>query len=291
VETGGAFEPDIVGPETRFGKAYGLAQFMENTGPWIANKADLPYEKELLYNPYYSIELDSIVAIQPFNKGLLTRISHTYYPYFNIYNTGKPEFGEFNNSLAWNGKPIVWYAKPIVKDGKTIGHVWANVKTDDVYDQALRSLTFVLIAWLFLIVIIVGISYSNYKRLQNKLNMFAKDFIADESIQTNLLPELSPIFSAFRDYTKELITKNIELFNEVEQRKKFENELQTVKERLLFLLSNSPSIFFSSKCAGDFGATFVSENVKQFLDMNHPNLLIFLIFLSIEFTPMIKKFY
>lgn len=57
VETGGAFEPDIVGPETRFGKAYGLAQFMENTGPWIANKADLPYEKELLYNPYYSIEL------------------------------------------------------------------------------------------------------------------------------------------------------------------------------------------------------------------------------------------
>lgn len=57
VETGGTFDPDTVGPETKFGRAYGLTQFMENTSPWIANMADLHYEKELLYNPYYAIEL------------------------------------------------------------------------------------------------------------------------------------------------------------------------------------------------------------------------------------------
>lgn len=57
VETGGTFDSETVGPQTRFGRAYGLAQFMENTSPWIANMANLHYEKELLYNPYYSIEL------------------------------------------------------------------------------------------------------------------------------------------------------------------------------------------------------------------------------------------
>ena len=60
VETGGTFNPDTVGPETKYGRAYGLAQFMENTGPWIANMADLPYEKELLYNPYYAIQLATV---------------------------------------------------------------------------------------------------------------------------------------------------------------------------------------------------------------------------------------
>lgn len=60
VETGGTFEPDTVGPKTKYGRAYGLAQFMENTGPWIAAMGDLPYEKELLYDPYYSIQLATI---------------------------------------------------------------------------------------------------------------------------------------------------------------------------------------------------------------------------------------
>lgn len=57
IETGGTFDPDLVGPETAYGHAYGLAQFMENTGPWIAEKAGLPYEKELLYDPHYAIQL------------------------------------------------------------------------------------------------------------------------------------------------------------------------------------------------------------------------------------------
>ncbi|WP_096188381.1 lytic transglycosylase domain-containing protein [Evansella halocellulosilytica] len=57
VETGGTFDPETVGPETRYGHAYGLGQFMKNTGPWIADMADLPYEDERLFDPYYSIQL------------------------------------------------------------------------------------------------------------------------------------------------------------------------------------------------------------------------------------------
>nr|WP_246596162.1 transglycosylase SLT domain-containing protein [Bacillus alkalicola] len=57
VETGGTFSPDVVGPQTRYGRAYGLAQFMKNTGPWVAEMADLPYDHDMLFDPLYSIQL------------------------------------------------------------------------------------------------------------------------------------------------------------------------------------------------------------------------------------------
>ncbi|WP_416149344.1 lytic transglycosylase domain-containing protein [Salipaludibacillus sp. HK11] len=60
IETGGVFDPDLIGPETKYGHAYGLAQFMKNTGPWIADMADLPYEDEMLFDPYYAIQLSIV---------------------------------------------------------------------------------------------------------------------------------------------------------------------------------------------------------------------------------------
>lgn len=57
VETGGNFDPKAEGPETRFGVAYGMGQFMTNTAPWIADRANLEYKKELLFEPLYSIQL------------------------------------------------------------------------------------------------------------------------------------------------------------------------------------------------------------------------------------------
>ncbi|KAB8128616.1 lytic transglycosylase domain-containing protein [Gracilibacillus oryzae] len=60
VETGTTFDPGLVGPETKYGHAYGMAQFMKNTAPWVAEMAELPYEDELLYDPYYSIKLSLV---------------------------------------------------------------------------------------------------------------------------------------------------------------------------------------------------------------------------------------
>ncbi|WP_067836969.1 transglycosylase SLT domain-containing protein [Amphibacillus sediminis] len=57
VETGKTFDPELIGPETRYGRAYGMSQFMLNTAPWIAEIAGLPYNDELLFDPYYSIQL------------------------------------------------------------------------------------------------------------------------------------------------------------------------------------------------------------------------------------------
>ncbi|WP_066192944.1 lytic transglycosylase domain-containing protein [Gracilibacillus timonensis] len=60
VETGNTFKQDLVGPETEYGHAYGMAQFMKNTAPWLAEKANIPYEQDLLFNPYYSMKLSLV---------------------------------------------------------------------------------------------------------------------------------------------------------------------------------------------------------------------------------------
>ncbi|MCE7794241.1 transglycosylase SLT domain-containing protein [Salipaludibacillus sp. CUR1] len=60
VETGGQFDPEMVGPETKYGHAYGMAQFMKNTGPWIAEMAGLQYEDDMLFDPHYSIQLSIV---------------------------------------------------------------------------------------------------------------------------------------------------------------------------------------------------------------------------------------
>lgn len=60
VETGGTFNPELVGPDTKYGNAYGMAQFMKNTAPWIADMAGLPYDEKLLFDPYYSIQLSLV---------------------------------------------------------------------------------------------------------------------------------------------------------------------------------------------------------------------------------------
>lgn len=60
LETGGTFNPKIVGPDTIYGHAYGMAQFMKNTAPWIAEMAGVPYSKKMLFNPFYSIHLSFV---------------------------------------------------------------------------------------------------------------------------------------------------------------------------------------------------------------------------------------
>ena len=44
-----------------------------------------------------------------------------------------------------------------------------------------------------------------------------------------------------------------------------EENTQAVKARLEHLLANSPTVIYSSAAAGDFGATFISQNVRQLL--------------------------
>ncbi|MGR9049348.1 lytic transglycosylase domain-containing protein [Halobacillus faecis] len=106
VETGGTFDPKLVGPETKYGHAYGMSQFMKNTAPWIADMAGLPYEEELLFDPYYSMQL-SLVYLD-----FLQNKYDDWDEALTAYHRGMGGLKEYKKE---NGHAESWYAKEIQK--------------------------------------------------------------------------------------------------------------------------------------------------------------------------------
>ncbi|WP_053219157.1 transglycosylase SLT domain-containing protein [Virgibacillus senegalensis] len=109
VETGGTFEADLVGPETKYGKAYGMGQFMKNTAPWVADMAGLPYKEELLYDPYYSMQL-SIVYLD-----YLHNEYGNWEEALTAYHRGMSGMEKF---VRKNGDAKSWYAMEILSNAK-----------------------------------------------------------------------------------------------------------------------------------------------------------------------------
>lgn len=117
VETGDTFDPDLVGPETVYGKAYGLAQFMENTGPWVAEMAGLPYEHEMLFDPHYSIQLS------------VTYLDYLYEKYddwnhaLTAYHRGMTGL---KNYIEDNGDAESWYAVEIIENAESTATAFSD---------------------------------------------------------------------------------------------------------------------------------------------------------------------
>ena len=70
---------------------------------------------------------------------------------------------------------------------------------------------------------------------------------------------------------------SIGMYQDITERKQIQQELEENRRRLAFLLDKSPSVIYSSKVTGDFGATFVASNVTSQLGYqpedftNNPN--------------------
>ena len=52
---------------------------------------------------------------------------------------------------------------------------------------------------------------------------------------------------------------------DISERKSIETELSETRQRLQYLLSVSPAIIYTTKASGDFGCTFVSENLRAIM--------------------------
>ncbi|MCP3025662.1 lytic transglycosylase domain-containing protein [Halobacillus sp. A5] len=104
VETGDTFNPKLVGPETKYGKAYGIGQFMKNTAPWIADMAGLRYEEELLFDPYYSMQLAVVYLDYLYNK------YNNWDEALTAYHRG---VGGLKKYKEENGDAESWYAVEI----------------------------------------------------------------------------------------------------------------------------------------------------------------------------------
>jgi len=72
-----------------------------------------------------------------------------------------------------------------------------------------------------------------------------------------------------RKPTYEELEKSLkELRGEILEREHVEKELLVTRGRLQHLLTFSPAVVYTFKPGGDYGVTFMSENVKGQLDTN-----------------------
>ncbi|MFC1833238.1 PAS domain S-box protein [Thermodesulfobacteriota bacterium] len=60
----------------------------------------------------------------------------------------------------------------------------------------------------------------------------------------------------------ELVRANRELQKEINRRKVAEEELEANRARIEYLLSHGPAVIYTCEPSGDYGATFISENIK-----------------------------
>ena len=57
--------------------------------------------------------------------------------------------------------------------------------------------------------------------------------------------------------------KILTISRDTTKRKRAEQELKESEERFKYLISSSPTIIYTSKVSGDYGATFISDNVRE----------------------------
>lgn len=113
VETGGTFNHKAIGPETRFGHAYGIAQFMENTAPWVAEMYHLPYQKkEDLFHAPLSIQLAICYLHYLYYGGIGHEGYYNWHKTLTAYNRGMTGLKHYINN---NGSPVSSYSKNILK--------------------------------------------------------------------------------------------------------------------------------------------------------------------------------
>jgi PAS domain S-box-containing protein len=104
-------------------------------------------------------------------------------------------------------------------------------------------------------------------RAKKKLKMILSgEVIQDEELQMkkrNGLPlwvslTVKPIFGENGNVKESRV-----MVVDISRRKKAEQKLKIIDDRLKYLASSGPAVIYTAKSSGDYGATFISENVKD----------------------------
>ncbi|MFZ5642964.1 MAG: PAS domain S-box protein [Bacillota bacterium] len=183
---------------------------------------------------YYSIELDRILAIGPeFDTSMLKPLPHNL-QYFKIYETGKPAVVYSNTSVSWKGKPIINLAYPIYRNGKIIGHTWANVNLEEEYAEAWGRRWKILITGPIMLGAIVFMSWLAFRRFKRDLESFANAVVHDNGeLPEGIMPEFKPLLDEVKKRTKELQ-------NEITERKHVETALRLKEKKFKSIFMESP---------------------------------------------------
>jgi len=189
---------------------------------------------------YYSIEHDHILAVGPNYKPSYLRPIPQQYPYFNVNNTGEPELAYYDNFLVRTGKPVLLQTYPIYRNGKMIGHTWANIKMEVVYAAALAESWKIMAIGVAVIGSVFFLLWFIFKGFKKDLGNFAYAVARDiHELPEGVLPELNPILETVNKRTKELMRLNEQLQKEILDRKQAEQDQRESEERFRSAFDNA----------------------------------------------------
>ncbi|GAB6171086.1 hypothetical protein JCM15765_05640 [Paradesulfitobacterium aromaticivorans] len=212
---------------------------------------------------YYSIELDSIVAIGPeFKESLLKPIPHDY-PYFSVYESGKPELKYSSRSVFW-GEPILNQTYPIFDHGVIVGHAWTNYKMYDAIEEMLIEVRDIFIIGALILLAGIFQAWRVFRQLRAALKTFAERTV-DNRISTlhGDFPELNTILEMVQAHHEELITLNSHLQEEIGVRQQAEVELFQINREMSAILESISEAFFALD--SDWRFTYVNHEAEILL--------------------------
>lgn len=167
---------------------------------------------------YYDKRLDSIAAKGPDLKPSMIQHLTDSDPWFSSYERGKLELIETSTSVGWNRKGVIFVTLPFSVDNIMIGHLWANIKTDDIYQSVFEY----SIGFLGFLAVLFFIPYTVtrfiIRRLRIQLSSFAKSILEDDGVQidTRILPELNPLLTAAKTRSQQLRTYEAMVQNSID---------------------------------------------------------------------------
>jgi signal transduction histidine kinase len=134
-----------------------------------------------------------IVALAPYNENLIGAEAHPLS--LRVYRTKAINVSEIDSGITRDGKPLLSLNYPLFVDGEMVGHVWGNVKTEDIdrefYIILTRNLSLTFGIWCLLIYTIRW----GFRVIDRSLDAFSVQ-IQEDNIDKNRFkkfPQLIPV--------------------------------------------------------------------------------------------------
>lgn len=166
---------------------------------------------------YYHPEF-KVLALAPFNKNLIGVEAHPLS--LKVYQNKTTTIAELDSGVTRDGKPLLGFNYPQFYDGVMIGHVWANVKAEDIerefYIIWLKNLSLIFAVWCLLIYTIRW----GFHVIDKSLDAFSIQIQEDnfDSSKLKNFPQLIPVLELVSDLRQHLK-------KEYETREKINEEL------------------------------------------------------------------
>lgn len=188
---------------------------------------------------YYSIQLDRVLAVGPkFSPADLKPVPHST-SCFKVYTTGRPELSQSDTSMFWDDQPILNLAYPIYRNGRIIGHAWADVKTEDIYRDVREATAKIVLLGLGTLAVSILLAWRLFNRLSLGLQGFARALVLNTyEPEQKFLPELTPVWEIVKGHTEQVFLAYAQLQEEVAIRQETEDELRRSHDQISNILAS-----------------------------------------------------